>query len=240
MGRTVDGLGGDFRIVGNAVGSGVPNVAWDGVGADAAEAVRDAFGIAEGTEQGLDARAVDAGEEILQVEAEDDGFACVRLGEGADATAFDEAMSGGMGGDEVENVAEDLALEFADAGFRHLDQAKATVGFAFEAVAVVLELFAAVLLGEAVQAGEPIELFGGEPEPLGEVAQGFDGGQVPGLGGGDGPHAGRAGDGLGEGDCAGVSIEGAADGSVFGDELVGIAVARAGAGWGGGGVALDE
>ncbi len=148
-----------------------PGATRGGCGREAAEKVGNRLWVAEGAEESLDARASDAGEEVLEIEPEDGSAGSVRCGEGKDGTAFAEAVHGGMERDRLEDFREDLALDAAQALPGDFEQADAAVGFGKEASGVVAEKGDWGGGVAVLQVGEPEEMLGVEAEPVGEVAR---------------------------------------------------------------------
>ena len=157
--RLVPFLGRDFNR------TAAPDVASDGVGADAAETVGDPFGIAERAEESLHARGGESGKEVLQVEAQKHRLAGVRGGEGHDGAAPDEAVGSDVDRDGVEDAGENLALQGFDARLRHLDQPDAAGALAADVVTVMLECRIAEFGGECFQIREPFKIVRAEREP---------------------------------------------------------------------------
>src|SRR5438128_6511102 len=82
----------------------VPDIAWNGVGADAAQAVGDLLRIAERSKEGLYTRGGKCGKEVLQVQAQQHVLAGVRRGEAYYRASFDKSVNGRVGWNAIENT----------------------------------------------------------------------------------------------------------------------------------------
>src|ERR1017187_7096146 len=96
-------------------------------GAETAEQIGHGFRVAERAKHGLNPRGPERGEEILEVETEDNATARVRGGKSSDRSPFHEAVGGGMGRDFIQNLGQNLTLQFFQMPFRCFDQSKAAV-----------------------------------------------------------------------------------------------------------------
>src|SRR5438128_1717650 len=107
----------------------VPEIAWNGVGAEAAKAVGDLLGIAERSKEGLYTCGRKCGKEILQVQAHQHVLAGVRRGKAYDRASFDKSVHGRVSRNAIENTGENPSLQFLEAWFRTFRQADAAGAF---------------------------------------------------------------------------------------------------------------
>ena len=107
------------------VGEPLPDVARRCVGAEAGEEVCDGFGVARGSEEGLDSGGADGGEEVAEVHAKDDGPAGVGNSKGFDGATGDESVDCVMSGDLLEDFGEDSALKLFEANLRSFEKTQA-------------------------------------------------------------------------------------------------------------------
>jgi hypothetical protein len=121
----------------NSLRQCIPEATRRAIGADSAEQFRDGLRIAYGAKESGDATAVDGGEEVFEVHAQDDAFAGMGRGEGVDGSRSDEAVGGWVSGDVVKNAGEYLLLDFFEAGFGRFNEADVAGVFREDAVVIV-------------------------------------------------------------------------------------------------------
>ncbi len=198
----------------------------NGIRADAAQEIGDAFGIADSAKQSLDAGGGKCGEEVLQVEAQEHVFAGVGRGEGHDGAPFDESVNGGVGRNAIENAGENPPLQLFEARLRAFGEPDAAGALGQNVVVVVLEPGIAEYRAESFEVREPIEFGGVERQPRGEIAWSFDDRKIPLPGGLDRLHTLRLGDPFGDGELAAIFPTGAQETGIIVQEPDDLAVAR--------------
>ena len=181
----VDGLA-EMREV--KVGGGTPDVSRSYVGAEAGQEVCDRLGIARRAEERLNASGVERREEIAEIHTQHCVVAGMWTRESFYGTVGDKAVSRGVRWDVLQDSREDGALELLEADLRTFDEAEPTRGFCQKSVVVVAQTRGVGLALEALEIGVPVELGEVDRQPVGEVMDGLNGGDVPAGSGRSGLH----------------------------------------------------
>jgi hypothetical protein len=146
--------------------------------AEAGQGARDGVGIAQTAEDRMHARERRVEEEVLEIDRDDDVFACVLSGRHRAGTVLDETVGGVVRGQAIKDVTEDAALPFSQARFRGFDEAQGAVALRQPGVRVVLKRGPGFAAKRAAFVGEPIEMRQWDLKPLREIAFGGEGRNV--------------------------------------------------------------
>src|SRR6185312_236908 len=92
------------------------------VGTESSQIVGDRFRITDRAKEGLNARALEAREEISQIQTQHDSPGCVRTGKGSNRAASRKTVRRWMRGNTVQNLAQDLALDTLQSPLGAFDQ----------------------------------------------------------------------------------------------------------------------
>ena len=176
-------LGVDLRAVGRT-GKGPPRRRRDDVRGQPGERVGDRLGISRGAEDAVDPAGGDRREEVLEIHAHDDVLTdvCARVRLHRPATR--EAVGGVMGGDPVEYLVQDPALDLLQAALGALDHATRPARAGDHRVTVVAQPLVGHAALQPARVGKPCELPVTDAEQAGESSGGGDLGYGP----SPGPH----------------------------------------------------
>lgn len=141
----------------------------NGVRCQSGETVGHRFRVAGRAQDAEDSAWRHRGEEVLEVDTDDDRTADVRLDERVYGTFPAEAVTRRVLRNAVENAGKDSPLEEFECALRCLEQAQAARGFRDPAVVVVAERFVRRRTFQRAGVGEPRERRRHEPEHLAKI-----------------------------------------------------------------------
>lgn len=152
---------------------------WNNRGAETAEQIGDALWVTKCAKEGLYPRRRKGGEEISQVEAEDNTAASVRGCESPDRAPFNKAVCGGMRRDFIQDFRQNLALQFLQPPFGRFDESQASIWFGKDPIVIMAELLMTRAGIQVPEIREPLQLAGLQPEPIAQFTNGFDARKIP-------------------------------------------------------------
>lgn len=147
-------------------------------------------GIAETAEQAKDAGGVQAGKEVLQVEAEDDGFPDMPLRCLEAIASGDETEGVRVIGQMGKQTVQDVPLRGFEALFRGFEQAGFAIALWDKATVIVVDGHVAMPLAAVLRVGQCGEAIGLDQQPIRERGQCRQPGQIKALKPVDGGHLG--------------------------------------------------